>query len=81
MQIKNNIKRHLQKIIQAFKNDTSYIILCISMGIAFVIGVLAERKNTDDRILKMQFECFKRKVGDFYYIDEIGNMEFRWRNN
>ena len=51
------------------------------MGIAFVIGVLEERKNTDERILKMQFECFKRKVGDFYYIDEIGNMEFRWRNN
>lgn len=75
------MKNQIQKIIDVLKNETAYILIVASMGFSFFIGVLVEKGTTNDRILKMQFECYKRKVGDFYYTDDIGNMEFRWRKN
>ena len=82
IQMKNRIQKQIQKIIQFLKDDTAYMLLSVSIGLGFLIGILAERQNTEKTIFKMQLECFKRKVGDFYYTnDNKTGMEFRWKTN
>jgi hypothetical protein len=73
------MKGFIIKIFRIIKDEASFALITVALGIGFFIGVLAEKRTTDDRIFKMQLECFKRGVGDFFYTDEQGNMEFRWR--
>ena len=68
----------INKIFRIFKDETAFAMIAVALGLGFFFGVLAE-KRTDDRILKMQVNCAKRDLGDFFYTDEQGNMEFRWR--
>jgi len=63
-------------------NDTlASVLIILGIALGFLMGVLLERQNSEDKIYKMQFECYKRKMGDFYYIDENGSIEFKWRTN
>lgn len=76
--MKNRIKKQIQKIIEVLKNDTAYMIISTLMVFGFIMGIFVERTNSNEKILKMQFDLCKRKLGDFYY-DEKGDMEFRWK--
>ncbi len=69
----------MKKVFRIIKDETAFAMIAVALGLGFFIGVLAEKRTTDDRVFKMQLECFKRGVGDFFYTDELGNMEFRWR--
>jgi len=72
--------RPMNRVLRIIKDETAFAMIAVALGVGFFIGVLAEKRTTDDRILKMQLDCAKRGLGDFFYTDEKGNMEFRWRN-
>lgn len=68
----------MKTIVQILKNETAFILIILAMAWGFIIGIIVEKKFERDKILDMQNECVKRKVADFYYM-ENGKVGFSWR--